>query len=94
MPTENPFFHRGPIHDPDYFFGRQHLLDEVLHFLRHRQSMAIVGPPRIGTTSFLLQLWRLLWEPQTNPAEKPQTNAPTRQTLQPRCVASFLIAIQ
>jgi len=54
--TENPFFHRGPIHDPTYFHGREAEVKQVLEMLSQRQSVSITGPRKIGKTSLLLYL--------------------------------------
>jgi len=56
MEPSNPFFHRGPIRDPAYFFGRRRELDQALGLIRNGQSVSIVGPRRIGKTSLLLRL--------------------------------------
>ena len=53
---ENPFFHRGPIRDRRYFFGRTQETRQALHMLRHGQCVSIVGPRRIGKTSHLFHL--------------------------------------
>ncbi len=58
MALSNPFFHRGPIRDPAYFFGRSHELGQALNLLQGGQCVSIVGPRRIGKTSFLLHLAR------------------------------------
>jgi DNA-binding winged helix-turn-helix (wHTH) protein len=55
VPT-NPFFHRGPIRDRGYFFGREAILARVRVFLSAGQSVALVGPRRIGKTSLLFRL--------------------------------------
>lgn len=53
MQTSNPFFHRGrPIRDPVYFYGRRTEIRQSMDLLRNLQSMSIVGPRRIGKTSF------------------------------------------
>jgi hypothetical protein len=52
----NPFFHRGPIRDSTFFFDRRNELERAMTLLRNGQSVSIVGPRRIGKTSFLLQL--------------------------------------
>jgi hypothetical protein len=53
----NHFFHRGrPIHDPSYFFGRQGETQVALGLLGNAQSISVVGPRRIGKTSFLYHL--------------------------------------
>ena len=52
----NPFFHRGPIRDPAYFYGRQRETYQTLDLLRSAQSVSIVGPRRIGKTSLLFYL--------------------------------------
>jgi len=56
MVPGNPFFHRGPIRDRSYFFGRAPLLTRALAFLAEGQSVALVGPRRIGKTSLLFHL--------------------------------------
>ena len=53
---ENPFFHRGPIRDQRYFFGRARETRQTLHMLRNGQCVSIVGPRRIGKTSHLFHL--------------------------------------
>jgi len=52
----NPFFHRGPIRDPAYFYGRQHELGQVMSLLGTAQSVSLVAQRRIGKTSFLFHL--------------------------------------
>ncbi|GIK41501.1 MAG: hypothetical protein BroJett011_53340 [Chloroflexota bacterium] len=56
MPGSNPFFHRGPIHDRDYFFGREHATAQALFLLGNGQSISLVGQRRIGKSSFLFHL--------------------------------------
>ncbi len=53
---ENPFFHRGPIREREFFFDRSDELNRAVSLLRNRQSVSIVGPRRIGKTSFLFRL--------------------------------------
>lgn len=53
---QNHFFYRGPIRDRRYLYGRQPLLERALAFLASGQSVALIGPRRIGKTSLLLQL--------------------------------------
>jgi len=60
----NPYIFRGPVHDPEMFFGRMHELNEIAAFLRGNQSISIVGPRKIGKTSLLFHLMR----PETWPA--------------------------
>ena len=52
----NPFFHRGPIHDRVYFFGREHKTSQVLSLLGNGQSVSIIGQRRIGKTSLLFHV--------------------------------------
>ena len=52
----NPFFHRGPIRDRCYFYGRTRETRQALHMLRNGQCVSIVGPRRIGKTSHLFHL--------------------------------------
>jgi hypothetical protein len=54
----NPYVSRGPIHNPEMFFGREHELNEIAAFLRGNQSVSIVGPRKIGKTSLLFHLMR------------------------------------
>ena len=58
MSTQNPYFHRGPIRQLDYFFGRNQEVTSVLSLIKNNQSVSIVGPRRIGKTSFLLHISR------------------------------------
>jgi hypothetical protein len=53
---QNPFFHRGPIHQRDYFFNRQREVSQALGLLRNLQNVALVGPRRIGKTSLLFHV--------------------------------------
>lgn len=52
----NPFFHRGPVRDPAYFFGRTREIEYAADLLREGQSLAVSGPRRIGKTSLLFHL--------------------------------------
>src|SRR3972149_4411457 len=54
----NPYISRGPVRQPDMFFGRAHELNEIAAFLRGNQSVSIVGPRKIGKTSLIFQLMR------------------------------------
>jgi len=54
--VHNPFFHRGPIRQRDYFFNRQQEVGQALGLLRSLQNVALVGQRRIGKTSLLFQL--------------------------------------
>ena len=57
MPTDtNPFFHRGPVREPAYFFGRAREIEFAADLLRQGQSLAVSGPRRIGKTSLLFHL--------------------------------------
>jgi len=55
-PAKNPFFHRAPIRDHRYFFGRTKETRQALQMLDENQCISIVGPRRIGKTSFLFHL--------------------------------------
>ncbi|MBN2084681.1 MAG: winged helix-turn-helix domain-containing protein [Anaerolineales bacterium] len=52
----NPFYHRGPVSDPGFFFGRGRELSYLFDLLRKGQSVAVSGPRRIGKTSLLMHL--------------------------------------
>jgi len=56
MSLPNPFFHRGPVRDHTYFFGREHASSQALSLLANGQSIALVGQRRIGKTSLLFHL--------------------------------------
>jgi hypothetical protein len=59
----NPYVFGLPVDDPDLFFGRELELSIMMNTIAHlkpglRQSMAVVGPRRIGKTSLLHQIIR------------------------------------
>jgi hypothetical protein len=56
MPENNPFYHRGPVSDPAFFFGRGPETDFLFELLRKGQSVSVSGPRRIGKTSLLLHV--------------------------------------
>jgi hypothetical protein len=56
MPSSNPFFHRGPIRDRAYFFGREQEVSQILSLLGNGQSISLVGQRRIGKTSLLFHI--------------------------------------
>jgi DNA-binding winged helix-turn-helix (wHTH) protein len=53
---ENPFFHRGPIRDPGYFYNRNKEVKRTLEMLSKGQSVSIIGPRKIGKTSLLFHI--------------------------------------
>ncbi len=55
---ENPFLNRNKITDPQEFYGRQDVIDDILERILHSepQSVAIVGERRIGKSSLLTHL--------------------------------------
>lgn len=52
----NPFFHRGPVRDPAYFFGREAELRYLADLIKQGQSVSLSGQRRIGKTSLLFHL--------------------------------------
>jgi hypothetical protein len=52
----NPFFHRGPIRQREYFCGRTDDVSQSLSLVRHGQNVALVGQRRIGKTSLLFHI--------------------------------------
>jgi len=54
----NPYVSRGPLRNPEMFFGRSAELNEIAAFLKGNQSVSIVGPRKIGKTSLLFHLMR------------------------------------
>ncbi len=53
MVETNLFFHRGPVRDPGYFFGRKQELSRLFDLLKRGQSVSIYGQRRLGKTSLL-----------------------------------------
>ncbi len=56
MTEGNPFYHRGPVSDPGFFFGRGREISYLFDLLRKGQSVSLSGPRRIGKTSLLVHL--------------------------------------
>ena len=56
MAESNPFYHRGPVSDPAFFFGRGPETAYLLDLLRKGQSVAVSGPRRIGKTLLLMHI--------------------------------------
>ena len=56
--SDNPFFHRGPILDPAYFFDRKDEIADILGLVANTQNCSVVGAVKRGKTSVLLQLQR------------------------------------
>lgn len=54
----NPFFNRGPIQDPRFFFPRARETREVARLAAGTQNCSVVGPVKSGKTSLLLHLAR------------------------------------
>jgi len=53
---ENPYYHRGPIREAEHFYGRARETARALRMVRKGQSVSVIGPRRIGKTSFLFHL--------------------------------------
>jgi uncharacterized protein len=53
MADTNLFFHRGPVHDPAYFFGRKLETARLINLLTRGQCVSINGQRRLGKTSLL-----------------------------------------
>lgn len=56
MIEENPYYHRGPIKETRYFYGRARETTLALQMVRNRQSVSVLGSRRIGKTSLLFHL--------------------------------------
>ena len=56
MEIRNPFFHRGPIRDPHFFWNRAEEVRQARTLLAQGQSVSVVGARRIGKSSYLLHL--------------------------------------
>ncbi len=63
-PSHNPFFWRQGITDAEAFFDRDNEQRTLREYLHGKQNCQIVGPRRIGKTSLLLQIERIVseWE--------------------------------
>lgn len=80
--STNPFYHRTPVRDPTWFFGRKQEMQQLSSLVRNGQSVALVGPRRIGKSSLL---WQLVHEFTNNPKPGRMTaDPPVRQ-----CVVYF-----
>jgi len=55
----NPYIAGAPVLDEEMFFGRQALMSRILNVLHHN-SLVITGERRIGKTTFLYQLKKVL----------------------------------
>jgi DNA-binding winged helix-turn-helix (wHTH) protein len=53
---ENPYYHRGPIRDPQQFYGREEELQSLLNLCKNKQCVEVVGERKIGKTSLLYQV--------------------------------------
>ena len=69
-PTPNPFVFGQPVFGPQAFFGRIREMSLIRAFLHGRQNCQLVGPRRIGKTSFLFQVQRNIvdWEEKVSAA--------------------------
>jgi hypothetical protein len=56
--VSNPFAERGPIHDPELFFGRESELREIFARLTTMQSISVVGERRVGKSSLLYHIYQ------------------------------------
>jgi putative nucleotidyltransferase with HDIG domain len=54
----NPFYNRGPITDPKFFFPRPRETRDIMRLLAGSQNCSLVGPVKSGKTSTLLHLAR------------------------------------
>lgn len=54
--TPNPFTNRGPVTNPEDFFGRKDEIATILTRLQSLQCVSIVGERRIGKSSLLYHL--------------------------------------
>src|SRR5579859_5721207 len=56
--VRNPYLARGPLRDPEMFYGRSAELWEMASFIGGNQSIAVIGQRKIGKTSLLFHLMR------------------------------------
>jgi class 3 adenylate cyclase len=56
MLKENPYCHRGPIKEARHFHNRVRETSRALQMIKNGQSVSVIGPRRIGKTSFLFYL--------------------------------------
>lgn len=79
--SDNPFFHRGPILDPAYFFDRKDEIADILGLVANTQNCSVVGAVKRGKTSVLLQLRSATGATATWRAGEPALHAGCDQTL-------------
>lgn len=62
---KNPYFYGRPVKEPDMFFGREQLLENILSRIKNvaKQDILIHGIRRIGKTSLLYQIHNKLGLP-------------------------------
>ena len=55
---ENPYITRGPVKDPEEFYGRDETIGRILNDIvrKQMQSRCIIGERKIGKTSLLYQI--------------------------------------
>jgi Novel STAND NTPase 2 len=56
MVGTNLFFHRGPVREPAYFFGRKQEISQLFDMLICGQCISISGQRRLGKTSMLFYI--------------------------------------
>jgi len=56
MIGEKSNYHRGPIKEAEYFYGRARETALTLQMVKNGQSVSVIGPRRIGKKSLLFHL--------------------------------------
>ena len=90
----NPYIAGAPVMDESMFFGRQKLLTRLLNVLHHN-SLMITGERRIGKTTFLYHLKKVLEAdegvglPLLPRAHRPAGRARDRSSSPPSCRTSW-----
>jgi hypothetical protein len=83
----NPYLWRSTVTNPEAFFGRTALLEQIIEFLTgvgKPQCCSVVGEHRIGKSSLLYQLYRAYYKAKELPEDfivlylDLQLDAPTR----------------
>lgn len=57
--TRNPFGHTGRITNPDDFFNRETLLNQIFDALSQGDNLSLVGEPQVGKSSLLAMICAL-----------------------------------
>ena len=58
MKEYNPYLNRGPVRNEEMFFGRTKEKENIYEYLQALENVSIVGEPKIGKSSLLINMCR------------------------------------